>query len=58
MAAAAVRARRVDKVAVVDVAWGLGFVLVALVASLVAQAETEGPVDEDLACAASCQLSS
>jgi steroid 5-alpha reductase family enzyme len=35
MGAAAVRARQLDKVAVVDVAWGLGFVLIALVAALV-----------------------
>lgn len=35
MGAAAVRARQLDKVAVVDIAWGLGFVAVALVAALV-----------------------
>lgn len=35
MAAAAVRARQLGKVAVVDVAWGSGFVLVALVSAVV-----------------------
>ncbi len=35
MGAAAVRAKQLDKVAVVDVAWGLGFVAIALVAALV-----------------------
>lgn len=42
MGAAAVRARQLDKVAVVDVAWGAGFVLVALVAALVGTAVDEG----------------
>ena len=35
MGAAAVRAKQLDKVAVVDIAWGLGFVAIALVAALV-----------------------
>ncbi|WP_323792962.1 DUF1295 domain-containing protein [Nocardioides sp.] len=35
MGAAAVRAKQLDKVAVVDIAWGLGFVVIALVAALV-----------------------
>jgi steroid 5-alpha reductase family enzyme len=38
MTAAAVRARQLDKVAVVDIAWGAGFVLVALVTAVVATA--------------------
>jgi len=42
MTAAAVRARQLDKVAVVDIAWGGGFVLVALVTALVATAIDEG----------------
>ena len=42
MGAAAVRARQLDKVAVVDVAWGAGFVLLALVATLVGTAVDEG----------------
>ena len=35
MAAAALRARQLDKAAVVDVAWGVGFVLVAVVTAVV-----------------------
>ncbi len=35
MGAAAVRAKQLNKVAVVDIAWGLGFVAIALVAALV-----------------------
>ena len=35
MGSAAVRAKQLDKVAVVDIAWGLGFVVIALVAALV-----------------------
>ena len=42
MGAAAVRARQLDKVAVVDVAWGAGFVLVALVAAVVGTLLDEG----------------
>ena len=42
MGAAAVRARQLDKVAVVDVAWGAGFVLVAVVAALLATVLDEG----------------
>lgn len=42
MAAAAVRARQLGKVAVVDVAWGGGFVLVALVTALVGTALDDG----------------
>ena len=42
MTAAAVRARQLDKAAVVDVAWGAGFVLVALVAAVVGTALDEG----------------
>jgi steroid 5-alpha reductase family enzyme len=42
MGAAAVRARKLDKAAVVDVAWGAGFVLIALAAALVSTALDEG----------------
>lgn len=42
MTAAAVRARQLDKTAVVDVAWGAGFVLVALVTAVVATVVDEG----------------
>ncbi len=42
MTAAAVRARQLDKVAVVDVAWGAGFVLVGLVAAVVGTTLDEG----------------
>ncbi|WP_370250211.1 DUF1295 domain-containing protein [Nocardioides sp.] len=42
MGATALRARQLDKVAVIDVAWGAGFVLVALVTALVAQATDDG----------------
>lgn len=42
MGAAAVRARQLGKVAVVDVAWGAGFVLVAVVTALVGLAVDEG----------------
>lgn len=42
MGAAAVRARQLGKVAVVDVAWGGGFVLVALVAAILATVLDEG----------------
>jgi len=42
MGAAALRARQLDRVAVVDVAWGTGFVLVALVAAGLGQALGEG----------------
>ena len=42
MGAAAVRARQLDKAAVVDVAWGAGFVLVALAAAIVGTALDEG----------------
>jgi len=42
MGAAAVRARQLDKAAVVDVAWGLGFVLVALAAAVVGTVLDEG----------------
>ena len=35
MTAAAVRAKQLDKVAVVDVAWGAGFVLIALASAVV-----------------------
>ena len=41
-AGTALLARRVNRVAVVDVAWGLGFVAVALVAALVGTALDEG----------------
>ncbi len=49
MAGTAVWAKRVDRVAVVDVMWGLAFAVVALVAGFVAQAELRDPVDQDLA---------
>ena len=49
MAGTAIWATRVDRVAVVDVVWGMAFAVVAIVASFVAQAESEGPVDPDLA---------
>lgn len=42
MALAALRARQLGKVAVVDVAWGAGFVLIALVTALVGTALDEG----------------
>jgi steroid 5-alpha reductase family enzyme len=42
MSAAAVRARQLDKAAVVDVAWGAGFVLVAVVTALVGTLLDEG----------------
>ena len=42
MGAAAVRARQLDKVAVVDVAWGAGFVLIAVVTAVVGTALGEG----------------
>ena len=42
MTAAAVRARQLDKAAVVDVAWGGGFVLVALTTALLGTALGEG----------------
>ncbi len=42
MTAAAVRAGQVNRVAVVDIAWGAGFVLVALVAAVVGVALDEG----------------
>jgi steroid 5-alpha reductase family enzyme len=42
MTAAAVRARQLDKAAVVDVAWGAGFVLVALAAAVVGTVLDEG----------------
>ena len=42
MTAAAVRARQLDKAAVVDVAWGLGFVGVALAAAVVGTVLDEG----------------
>jgi steroid 5-alpha reductase family enzyme len=42
MAAAGVRAKQLDKTAVVDVAWGAGFVLIALVSAIVATALDEG----------------
>ncbi len=42
MTAAAVRARQLDKTAVVDIAWGAGFVLIALVSAVVATALDEG----------------
>lgn len=47
MAVAAVRARQLGKVAVVDVAWGSGFVLVALVSAVVGTALADsGGADE------------
>ena len=42
MAVTAVRIRQLDKAAVVDVTWGAGFVLVALVTAVVATASDEG----------------
>ena len=42
MGAAAVRAKQLDKAAVVDVAWGAGFVLVALAAAVTGTALDEG----------------
>jgi steroid 5-alpha reductase family enzyme len=42
MGVAAVRAKQLDKAAVVDVAWGAGFVLVALAAAVVGTALDEG----------------
>ena len=42
MGAAAVRASQLDKAAVVDVAWGAGFVLVAVAAAVVGTALDEG----------------
>src|SRR5689334_5289437 len=42
MGAAAVRARQLDKVAVVDVAWGAGFVLIAVAVAVLATAIDEG----------------
>jgi steroid 5-alpha reductase family enzyme len=42
MAAAAVRARQLDKAAVVDVAWGAGFVLIALAVAVLGTALDEG----------------
>jgi steroid 5-alpha reductase family enzyme len=42
MTAAAVRARQLDKAAVVDVAWGAGFVLIAVVTALVGTVLDEG----------------
>lgn len=48
MAGTAAWATRVNKVAVVDVMWGLAFAFVAIVASFVAQAELDGPIDKDL----------
>jgi steroid 5-alpha reductase family enzyme len=48
MAGTAVWATRVNRVAVVDVMWGLAFAVVGVVASFVGQAELGGPVDEDL----------
>jgi hypothetical protein len=42
MAVTAVRIRQLDKAAVVDVTWGAGFVLVALVSAVVATASDEG----------------
>ncbi len=42
MTAAAVRARQLDKAAVVDVAWGAGFVLVALTTAVLGLALDEG----------------
>ena len=42
MTAAAVRARQLDKAAVVDVAWGAGFTLIAVVTALVGTVLDEG----------------
>lgn len=42
MTVTAIRIRQLDKAAVVDVTWGAGFVLVALVSALVATASDEG----------------
>jgi steroid 5-alpha reductase family enzyme len=42
MTVTAIRIRQLDKAAVVDVTWGAGFVLVALVAAVVATASGEG----------------
>ena len=42
MTAAAVRAKQVDRAAVVDVAWGAGFVLIALAAAVVGTVIDEG----------------
>ena len=42
MTAAAVRAKQVDRAAVVDVAWGAGFVLIALAAAVVGTVLDEG----------------
>ena len=42
MTAAGVRAKQLDKAAVVDVAWGAGFVLIALAAAVVGTALDEG----------------
>ena len=42
MTAAAVRAKQLDKAAVVDVAWGAGFVLIALAAAVVGTVLDEG----------------
>src|SRR4051812_9671583 len=42
MGAAAVRAKQLDKAAVVDVAWGAGFVLIALAAAVVGTALDDG----------------
>lgn len=49
MVGTAIWAKRADRVAVVDVVWGMAFAVVAIVASFVAQAENDGPVDTDLA---------
>ncbi|WP_230486839.1 DUF1295 domain-containing protein [Nocardioides anomalus] len=42
MTAAAVRAQQLDKVAVVDIAWGAGFVLIALASAVVASLVDDG----------------
>lgn len=42
MGAAALRARQLDKVAVVDIAWGAGFVLVAVVSAVVGTVLDDG----------------
>ena len=42
MAVTAVRAKQLGKAAVVDVTWGVGFVLVALVTAVVATPSDEG----------------
>ena len=42
MTAAAIRAKQLDKAAVVDVAWGAGFVLIALATAIVGTALDEG----------------